>query len=201
MTLSARLWEANSDLAHRTLTHPFVSSLADGSLPPQRFAAYIAQDAFFLDAFARAYALALARSRDTTTLLTLADLIGGVRAELGLHAAYSARWGADPTELEPTPTTLAYTEFLLATAATGAEGLTYAAMTPCMRLYAFLGSSLDPSTAGRYADWIMTYADPDFQALAARLEQLLDDHAPDSVAAGAIYRRAMTLELAFFDAS
>ncbi len=163
-------------------------------------AAYIAQDAFFLDAFARAYALALARSRDTTTLLTLADLIGGVRAELGLHAAYSA--GGAPTRPSLSPRRRpSPTRSFCATAATGAEGLTYAAMTPCMRLYAFLGSSLDPSTAGRYADWIMTYADPDFQALAARLEQLLDDHAPDSVAAGAIYRRAMTLELAFFDAS
>ena len=49
----------------RALAHPFVRGLADGSLPRQVFSGYVAQDAFFLEAFARAYALALAASPDT----------------------------------------------------------------------------------------------------------------------------------------
>jgi len=101
----------------------------------------------------------------------------------------------------PTPATLAYTEFLLATAATSGLAVIFAAMTPCMRLYAFLGASLDADSAGPYAEWVQTYADPDFEALAAQLEKLLDDQDEDSPAVKQAYRRAMRLELDFFDAA
>src|SRR3712207_7643856 len=43
------------------------------------------------------------------------------------------------------------------------RSLTAAAMTPCMRLYAHLGRSLSPETAGEYAEWVTTYADPAFE--------------------------------------
>lgn len=201
MTLSARLWSDNSDLASDALAHPFVRGIGDGSLDREIFAGYVAQDAFFLESFARAYALALARSTDTPTLLALADLLGGVREELGLHSSYAARWGIDMAGVVPTPATLAYTEFLLATAATSGLAVIFAAMTPCMRLYAFLGASLDADAAGPYAEWVLTYADPDFEALAARLENLLDDQHDESRAVKETYRRAMRLELDFFDAA
>lgn len=201
MTLAAKLWNDNSDLAAEALAHPFVTGLGDGSLPRDTFAGYIAQDAFFLESFARGYALALARSTDTPTLLALADLLGGVREELGLHSSYAARWGIDMAGVVPTPATSAYTEFLLATAATGSLAMIFAAMTPCMRLYAWLGASLDADAAGPYAEWVQTYADPEFEALAARLEGLLDEQHDDSPAVHAAYRRAMRLEVDFFSAA
>ncbi len=58
------------------------AGIADGSLPQPLFRAYVAQDALFLDCYARAYALALARSPDTATVLAFAGLIAGVRDEL-----------------------------------------------------------------------------------------------------------------------
>jgi len=201
MTLSTRLWADNADLAAETLAHPFLCGLGDGSLPREIFAGYVAQDAFFLESFARAYALALARSSDTPTLLALADLLAGVREELGLHASYANSWGIDMAGVEPSSATLAYTEFLLATAATGTLGMVFAAMTPCMRLYAWLGASLDADAAGPYAEWVRTYSDPGFEALACRLERLLDEQADDGAAVAAVYRRAMRLELAFFAAA
>ena len=201
MTLSAELWSENADIAGETLTHPFVRGLGDGSLPRHIFAGYVAQDAFFLESFARAYALALARSTDTATLLTLADLLAGVREELSLHTSYADSWGIDMAGVTPWPATLAYTDFLLATAATQDAGAVYAAMTPCMRLYAWLGQSLDAATAGTYAQWVQTYADPGFEALACRLEQLLDEQGTNTPALHATYRRAMRLELAFFAAA
>ena len=49
--------------------------------------------------------------------------------------------------------------------------------------------------------WIRTYAAPDFEALAARLETLLDRYADDSPEVRAAYVRALWLEHAFFEAA
>jgi thiaminase (transcriptional activator TenA) len=201
MSLSAQLWSENADITAEVLANPFVRGIGDGTLARELFAGYIAQDAFFLESFARAYALALARSNDTETLLTFADLLAGVREELRLHAGYAASWGIDMAGVKPAAATLAYTEFLLATAATGGLGVVCAAMTPCMRLYAHIGSALDADTAGPYAQWVQTYADPGFEEIAALLERLLDRLAEDSPAIRQAYRRAMRLELAFFSAA
>ncbi|MGY1666878.1 TenA family protein [Geodermatophilus sp. SYSU D00696] len=201
MTLAARLWADSADLAAAALRHPFVTGTADGTLPRGRFAGYVAQDAFFLEAFARAYALGVAHSRDRATLEAFADLLAGVREELRLHDGYAARWGIDLSAVEPAPATLAYTDFLLATAAVGDVGEVCAAMTPCMRLYAHLGQSLAGSATGPYREWVDTYADPGFAELAATLEALLDRLAADTPAVRRAYRRAMELELGFFDAA
>jgi thiaminase/transcriptional activator TenA len=201
-SLSASLWADNADLADAALQHRFVRGLADGSLPREAFAGYVAQDAFFLECFARGYALGVARSRDRTTLDAFADLLDGVRQELGLHASYAQRWGVDLTSVEPAPATLTYTDFLLATAALGGIGLTCAAMTPCMRLYAHLGQRLAADgVTGPYEEWVATYAAPGFEALAARLEDLLDEHAEDTAEVRVAYRRALQLEIDFFAAA
>ena len=138
MTLSAQLWSENADIVAEVMDNAFVRGIGDGSLDTALFAGYVAQDAYYLESFARAYALALVRSTDTATLLTFADLLAGVRDELGLHASYAAEWGIDMAGVQPAAATLAYTEFLLATAATGEIGVICAAMTPCMRLYAHI---------------------------------------------------------------
>lgn len=199
MNLSARLWADNADLAAAALAHPFVTGIADGTLPRERFAGYIAQDAYFLESFARGYALGVAHSPDRASLHVFADLLAGVREELRLHAGYAQRWGIDLATVEPLPATLAYTEFLLATASLGGAGPTCAAMTPCMRLYAHLGQSLADSVQGEFTEWVTAYADPAFEELAATLERLLDTTATDAPGAARAYRRAMRLELAFFD--
>ncbi len=202
--LAARLWHANQDLARVALADRFVRGLADRSLPTECFKVYVAQDAFFLEAFARAYALALARSLDRHGLEAFHRLIGGVLDELHVHASYAARWGVDLTSVKPGPDTLAYTDFLLATASLGSVGETCAAMTPCMRLYAFLGQALVANGGGAahhpYREWIDTYASPAFEELAATLESLLERYAEDRQTVRSVYRRAMQLEVAFFAA-
>ncbi|GAA1763110.1 TenA family protein [Luedemannella helvata] len=201
-SVAGQLWRDNGDLAAVALGHPFVRALADGTLPRQRYAAYIAQDAVFLESFARAYALALAGSPDRAGVEAFADLIAGVREELRLHESVAARWGIDMSAVQPAPATLAYTEFLLATASVGGTAATCAAMTPCMRLYAHLGRSLAAGPAAdTYQEWISAYADPGFEALARSLEDLLDRYAPNVNAVAPAYRRAMSLEVAFFDAA
>lgn len=203
--LAAALWRENAGLAEAARAHPFVRGLGDGSLPLPVFQSYVAQDAFFLEAFARAYALALARSPDGDGLRAFFGLLSGALDELQLHVGYAARWQVSLEAVEPKPATQAYTDFLLTTASLGSVGETCAAMTPCMRLYAFLGQSLAAEGGARpenpYHEWVETYAGEAFEALAAQMEGLLDRYAADTAAVRSAYRRAMQLEVAFFEAS
>lgn len=202
MPLSADLWAANADLAKRILAHGFVRGLRDGSLPVQNFKGYVAQDAYFLEAFARAYAFCLANSRSREDLYGFAGLIAGVLQELKLHRSYADRWQVDLAGVTPVEATRAYVDFLLETARCGNLGETIAAMTPCMRLYAYLGRTLAANNAAPlYSEWVKTYADPGFEELAVQLESLLDQHAEDTEAVRANYRCAMELELGFFAAN
>ncbi|MGH3090445.1 MAG: TenA family protein [Rubrobacteraceae bacterium] len=204
MSLAKTLWQENEDLARASLEHPFVRGIGDGTLPRTSFEYYVAQDAFFLEAFARAYALALAHSPDREGLSSFSNLISGVMEELELHAGYAKKWSVDLSEVEPGDATLAYTNFLLSTAALEGVGQTCAAMTPCMRLYAYLGRSLAQNGVSEdnpYTEWVETYSDPEFEELAKTLETLLDRYAEDTPSVRRAYRRAMRLEVGFFEAA
>jgi thiaminase (transcriptional activator TenA) len=201
ISLSGQLWKANGDWAGKILAHRFVQGLGDGSLPLASFRSYVAQDAYFLDAFARAYAFCLAHGTSRDDLYGFSELIAGVLDELKLHKSYTERLQISLDGVVPMPSTRAYVDFLLGIARRGELGETIAGMTPCMRLYAFLGQALAAkAVAPAYADWVKTYADPGFEALAVRLEGLLDLHARDTPSVRANYRRAMELEYGFFDA-
>ncbi len=200
--LHKTLWQANLDLAHACLELPFVQGLADGRLEAVAFQCYVAQDAFFLNAFLRAYALAAAKCEQLEQVATFRDLMSGVLEELELHRGYAQSLSIDLSTVEPLPAARAYTDFLLRVAWSADVGEIVAAMTPCMRLYAWLGTELSPQLRDGhpYGDWIRTYADPEFEALAQVLETLLDDTAADTPAIREAYRYAMVCERNFFAA-
>ncbi len=196
------LWRENQDLARKCLDHPFVTGIASGDLDPQRFARYIEQDAYFLDAYARAYALALAKSPDRFGFFAFKELLDDMLEELNLHQEVVERQNLN-REPGPHPATLAYTDFLLNVAGLAPVGEIVAAMTPCMRLYAWLGQQLASRLASTspYRDWVVTYSSPEFEGLATRLEELLDRYAGESDRIRFNYCRAMDLEYRFFDAA
>ena len=156
------------------------------------------------------------RAGDASSADTLDELRRGVVDELKLHAAYAARWGVDLSGVEPIEPCAAYVAFLRESVAHEAAAAGVAAMVPCMRLYAHLGQSLaaaareagSPARAGAYQEWVDTYSASDFEALAASIEALLDRLASAGGQCGAplrtlcleLYRRAMELELGFFEA-
>jgi thiaminase (transcriptional activator TenA) len=200
MGRATQLWTASADLARACEDHEFVQGIASGELPRARFLFYVEQDAWFLTAFARAYALSVAKATDLDTMLSLRTLLDGTFDELRLHRGYARRWGAD---LEPAPAeaTLAYTDFLLRVAWSEPTAHILAAMAPCMRLYAHLGRTLAPITAddSPYREWVETYGDPEFEALARQVENLLDSDDGDEQVMAGHYRNAMLLERRFFD--
>ncbi|KYC37447.1 TenA family transcriptional regulator [Scytonema hofmannii PCC 7110] len=203
MTLSSNLWEANQDIAQACLQHPFVQGIGDGTLARQKFAYYVGQDAFFLEAFARAYSIAAAKVPNFSDFLTFHSLATGVLQELKLHEGYAAQWKIDLRCIKPGGATRRYTDFLLSTAWSGDVGLTAAAMSPCMGLYAFLGKqlALHGIPSHQYAGWIRTYSSDDFLPLTQQLESLVDSYATHTALVESTYRYAMFCEQDFFQAA
>ncbi|CAL5000416.1 unnamed protein product [Urochloa decumbens] len=224
-----RFWIAAStrEAAFAAYT-PFLLSLAAGNLHLDGFRHYIAQDAHFLHAFARAYEMAEDCADDDDDRATIAALRKAILQELNLHASVLKEWGVDPTKvIPPSAATTKYTDFLLATAAgkvDGAKGsdkmvtpfektkiaaYTVGAMTPCMRLYAYLGKELTAflkqDENHPYKKWINTYASSDFEDNALQIEELLDKLSVSLTGEeleiiGKLYQQAMKLEVEFFSA-
>lgn len=203
MSLSQKLWEANQDLAQTALQHPFVQGIYDGTLPQARFAYYVGQDAFFLEAFARAYSIAAAKSPDWQGFTVFHELASGVLEELKLHEQYAQKWGVSLANVRPGGATRRYTDFLLATAWSQEVGITAVAMSPCMRLYAFIGRSLAAQgiPSHQYTDWIQTYSSDEFAPLATQLESLVDQYGSDNELTRETFRYAMICECDFFESA
>jgi thiaminase/transcriptional activator TenA len=202
-SLSTILWDANQELAIACLDNPFVQGIADGTLPTSTFAYYVGQDAFFLEAFARAYSIAAAKAPDWDCFGVFHQLASGVFEELKLHQTYANAWNVDLKQVTPGVATRRYTDFLLATAWSSSVGVTTCAMLPCMKLYAFLGQSLaqHDRPAHAYTDWIQTYSNSEFEDLAEQLATLANAYASPGDAEQEAYRYAMQCEFDFFQAA
>ncbi|NJL84013.1 MAG: TenA family protein [Chloroflexaceae bacterium] len=205
MSLSKQLWESNWDLALACQKHPFVQGIGAGTLSRSHFAFYVGQDAFFLEAFARAYSIAAAKAPDWEGFTSFHRLGDGVIEELRLHAAYAKGWDVDLATVQPAAATRHYTDFLLATAWSHSPGTIAIAMTPCLRLYAYLGQELAAQGIPDhdYRDWISTYSSERFEAQAQQLEALVDRYAyaPAQEITQSVYRYALLCEQAFFTAA
>ena len=204
MTLSKKLWQDNSDLAAESKNSPFVQGILDGTLAKEKFSYYVSQDAFFLKAFARAYIVAGAKAPDWKDFIKLHKLAAGVLEELKLHESYALQWGVNVDKVSPSPTTRRYTDFVMATAWGHDTGMTVTALTPCMRLYAWLGKELAAQNPEkhRYIEWIRTYSSKDIEELACELEELLDKYGEQKTPMTAeTYRYAMECERDFFQAA
>lgn len=151
---------------------PFIRALADGSLPPEAFAFYLAQDAAYLVDFARALSVAshLASDREAQ-IFYAASAHHALEVESVLHRDWLSRHGAAPNA-PVSPVTAAYTDHLLATAARDGYAVLVGALLPCYWLYAHIGAVLLAQAGDLdghpYGQWIATYADPGFQAAAGR---------------------------------
>ena len=203
MLLSNTLWESNYELALLSLKSKFVQGLKTGNLPKNIFQEYVAQDYYFLESFSRAYGLAVSKSKDKNSIKVLSQLLVGVSEELILHETYAKEWDIDLTNNYIKPATKNYTAFLDEVSKKQNAVEIMFAMTPCMRLYSWIGKSLSKNVLNNpYKEWIITYSDKNFDNLAKSLENLIDSskEAYNINKANFLYKRAMELELEFFNA-
>ena len=181
MRFSEELYRLARPIWDAQLAHPFVRGIGDGSLDQERFRRWVLQDYRYLKEFARVFAWAAAKSEDLAAMGWYAGVLNlTLNVEMGLHRAYAARFGITEAELEAVPmwpTTRAYTDFLVRTAADGEMVDLVAALLPCAWGYIHVAKELaknDPPSDQRYADWIVQYASPAFEEVADWLKAELD---------------------------
>ena len=180
MTLRDELWAGAAPIYDKIMDHPFVRGLTDGSLPKETFHHYIVQDAHYLRGYARALAVCAAKApTEDDTAMFNGHASGAIEAEQQMHAEFMGDLGSSPEEAarEPlTPTTRAYTSYLLATTFGGsfAEGL--GAVLPCYWIYARVGAALyeRSSPNSLYARWIAAYGGEEFQEIVAEVLRVTD---------------------------
>ena len=190
MTFSQELFDAADAIWTAQLDHPFVKGLADGSLEEERFARWVRQDYLYLKEFARIFAWAAAKAERLESMGWYAAVLDlTLNTEMELHRKYAERFGIGEAELEAEPmwpTTRAYTDFLVRTAADGDMLELLAALLPCAWGYSHIGKTL--AAAGvpddqRYADWIQQYASDEFAEatdwLRAELDRLVQHAGPE----------------------
>lgn len=178
---SAALRAAGADAWAAAVSHPVVRAIGDGTLPHRTFRGYFEQNVRYLEDYARAIALTVARAPDRAALEVLSRFLRQIVAtEIPANLAFLARLGGSadrlPGPAELHPVTYAYTRHLLHVCAQGdcAEGL--AALLPCQWSYGEIAQPLmaAPPDDPVYADWIEMFGNADYDALVAETTGLLD---------------------------
>ncbi|MGI8651120.1 MAG: thiaminase II [Rubrobacter sp.] len=168
---TGELWSEIEGIFEKVIAHPFITGLTDGTLPKEKFRHYVVQDALYLRDYARALALVGVRSGEEDTLLMFnTHSTGAITVERSLHEGFLSGLGLKQGDVDRTPmspTTLAYTSYMMRAAATGGyhEGL--CAVLPCYWIYTEVGNALAGASSPdpMYARWIETYGGEDFNAL------------------------------------
>jgi thiaminase/transcriptional activator TenA len=183
-SFTGELWQGITGTYAAILEHPFLSGLADGSLPPDAFAFFVVQDALYLQRFAQALATVASRAPDAAGLEMFArHSADAITVEQKLHDSLLADLGIDQASAaaaEPAPTTLAYTSYLLATACGGSYAEGVGAVLPCYWIYWEVGQELlrRGSPDPRYQRWIDTYGGDEFGGVVREVLAVTDRLGP-----------------------
>ncbi len=181
MSFTDELYNHAKPIWDKQLEHPFVKGLGDGSLDPEIFKRWVCQDYRYLKEFSRIFAWGVAKSDRLESMGWFAGVLNmTLNTEMALHREYAQKFNISHEELEQTPmwpTTRAYTDFLVRTAADGSMSELLAALLPCAWGYYYIGTEMkkqgNPDDQ-RYTEWIEQYASDEFGEAAEWLKNELN---------------------------
>jgi thiaminase/transcriptional activator TenA len=168
-----RLYLSAQEIWAKSHEHPFLTELRAGTLDPSRFIYYLKQDYVYLIDYAKMFAIGSMKARDLETMVKFAELLHStLNIEMELHRQYAERFGVTRKQLEqtrPSPTTVAYTKYMLDAASNGSLAEVVAALLPCMWSYREIGANFMeyPGALDHplYREWILMYGSEEFSAL------------------------------------
>ena len=177
MTWSEQAWDRVSPIYTKILALPFNTELSNGRLPIEKFVFYLAQDAYYLLEFGRTLSAISSRMQDADLVLAFAGFsTGAIFAERSLHESYFIEFGLD-SRVQPSPSTLLYTNYILSQAAYANVEVAAAAVLPCFWIYKAVGDYIFAQQNGDqnpYKRWIDMYAGTEFAAAVEKAIALTD---------------------------
>ncbi|KAL9642935.1 hypothetical protein ABK040_010628 [Willaertia magna] len=148
---------------------PFLQELIHGTLNLSAFQFYIIQDAIYLHAFSKVFALAATKAENEDILYLLEMSKGMIEEALQLHYIYFKKWGIDPLQAKPSKSCLLYISFLENLAHTENLLEIICASLPCPYVYMKVGNFILQHEVTKnmfenhpFKEWIDTYASDEF---------------------------------------
>jgi thiaminase/transcriptional activator TenA len=186
MKFSERLYEKLQPIWRQNYNHPFVQGMGDGTLEKEKFRFYMIQDYLYLIDYAKLFAIGAVKATDVQTMGKFAALLDStLNEEMSLHREYAKKFEISEKELEkaqPSPTTLAYTHYMLHVGQSGTLAELVAALLPCMWSYWEIGKELSEKPGANnefYREWIEMYSSEEFGELATWCINLFDSLTED----------------------
>ncbi|GAA3338987.1 bifunctional hydroxymethylpyrimidine kinase/phosphomethylpyrimidine kinase [Curtobacterium pusillum] len=196
-----RWWDDVAGVLQETIDCAFLVGMRDGTLDSDVFAGYLAQDVHYLRAYERHLATLGSWSTGEEAAFWAAAAQGCADEARDLHHRRLAGTHAD----DPVhPTCAGYLAHLQEAADSGSAGVLAAAVLPCFRVYAWVGTRMGRAAPEHpFADWIAAYGDQGFADASAAATGWVERSAAAATPAerGAMsraFRRATEWELAFF---
>jgi len=174
--------------------HPFITELAAGTLPIDKFRFFLEQDNLYLQDYARCLAMGAAKSRNEVELrYFITDLNQVVDQELPSNRALLAR----VTEMgaadrggasEMAPANVAYTSYMRSLALHGGPLEIMASLLPCAWSYIEIATALADGVDRDhpvYADWVGYFSLPQNVEMVAEMRRDFDRLVQDEASGGA----------------
>ena len=173
-------WTEASGIYADIIGHPFILELADGTLSPERFKRYIAQDELYLGNYGRQMYAFADMIEDPSQKKMFSDFAkAGLEGEKAMHQLMIARFGVD-TSASPSRVTAEYNAHTEAAIRTGCKEIAFASLLPCIWIYNEVGKHIRNKavTEGNpYCEWIEEYGNEDFSAAVEQVLSLIDCYA------------------------
>ena len=173
-------WNAALPIYNQILDHPFIKELSAGTLAPDKFDRYLAQDELYVGNYGRQmFELAELIPDPVQHDMFYAFAKEGIEGEKAMHALLIDRFGID-TQVQPSQVTAAYNAHTEAAIRSGSKEIGLAAMLPCMWVYNEVGLYILRTAAvegNPYREWIQEYGNEAFTAGVAQVLELADSYA------------------------
>ncbi len=208
--LSGALKFQGRDAWRAAVHHPMVAEIGAGVLPHATFRFYFEQNVCYLEDYARAIGLVLAKAPDRDALGVLSRFLDQIVAsEIPANLDFLERLGGTP-HADPlvamTPTAYAYTRHILQVCEHESAACGLAAILPCQWSYGEIGLRLaatmpeDPI----YAAWVSMFSEPGYDDLVGASTRLLDRLAIEAgpterARCSAVFNRSTFYEVEFWD--
>ncbi len=210
MKWTEKAWEKITPLYGKILEMPFNQELMLGTLPVEKFKFYMAQDAYYLGEFGKALSTLSGRMDSMEHVLAFSQFASGaIIVERALHESYFKTLGI-PEQVQPSPSCLLYTNYLLKEAKYADVATAVAAILPCFWIYKKVGDHIFEQQSkiqnNPYKHWIDTYSGEEFAASVGKAIEITDELAVAASPHGhekmfGAFEMASRLEWVFWDSA